>query len=629
MLQAINDRIKGWLGAIVVALITVPFALWGIQAYLGHSGKEYAAKVNGDEITPREFDFNYKQQLGELTRRYGDKLPLSYDDIKSQVLEQMINSRLLEKETYSEGYRISDASLKNNMKQLFSRNGVFDRQLYDSVLVSRGMTSARFEYELRDELRVQQMQNGLAVSAIATDAEVRRLAELDLQTRDIRLLMYKAGDYSTDVTVSDDEITEYYRSHIDQYMTPEKVSVDYIELTSENLAKDMDVDEQQVKALYQDYKTELALHEERKARHILLKIGSTPETERDAVKAKMQQIQQELKQGKSFAELAKKYSQDPGSSKQGGDLGWITAGQMVKPFEDALFKLKPGEVSDIVETQYGLHLIQLEDVRSEKPLSYKDKHDELVKQLEHDAISSKFYDLSETMATTAYENPDSLGAVVDAMDLPVKTSKLFTRQSGEGIAQEQKIRTAAFSNAVIEQGLNSDTIELSPEHVVVLRMHEHVPASQRPLSEVRSSIEKQLRIEKGHKLALAAAMAARQKIIAGEKPENTLRDGQKLEQYKALTRTATDGIDPVVVASSFRMAHPHDGHPTVKAVSLFNGDIALVILDKVSTPATIPQDRLDIIKQQLNKELARADFEAALSNIKSASKIERNPQVLQ
>ena len=629
MLQAINDRIKGWLGALVVALITVPFALWGIQAYLGHSGKEYAAKVNGEEISPREFDFTYKQQLGELTRRYGDQLPFSYDEIKSQVLDRMINTLLLEKETYTEGYRISDASLKQNLKGMFSRDGVFDRQLYESVLASRGRTSTQFEHELRDELRVKQMQNALAVSAIITDAEVRRLAELDLQTRDIRLIRYKADDYSGDITVSDEDITAYYRSNIEQYMTQEQVSVDYVELTSEHLAADIDVDEQQVKALYQDYKTELAQHEERKARHILLKIGNTPETERDAVTAKMQQIQQELKQGKSFAELATKYSQDPGSAKQGGELGWVSAGQMVKPFEDALFKLKPGEVSDIVESQFGLHLIQLEDVRSEKALAYEDKRDELVKQLKHDAVSSMFYDLSETLATTAYENPDSLGAVVDAMNLPVKTSELFTRQSGTGIAQDPKIRTAAFSQAVIEQGLNSDTIELSPEHVVVLRLHEHIPASQRPLSEVRPAIEKQLRMEKAHETALAAALEARQKIIAGANPEQVLRDGQKLEQHQAITRNASAGVDPLVAESSFRMAHPVDTSPAVKAVSLFNGDVALVILDRVNTPETIPQDRLDAIKSQLNTELARSDFDAALSNIRNAAEIERNPKVLQ
>jgi peptidyl-prolyl cis-trans isomerase D len=629
MLQAINDRIKGWLGAIVVLLITVPFAFWGIQAYLGHSGKEYAAKVNGNEISPREFDFNYKQQLSDLNRRFGNQLPLSNDEIKSQVLDRMINSLLLEKETYSEGYRISDASLKFNLKQLFSRNGNFDRQLYESVLASRGRSPAQFEFDLRDELRVQQMQNALAGTSIVTDAEIKRLAGLDLQTRDIRTVMYKADEYAGDITVSDDEITAYYRSNIDKYMTPEQVSIDYVELNSEDLAANMDVDEQQVKALYQDYKTQIALHEERKARHILLKIGGTPETERDAVNKKMQQIQQELKQGKSFAELAKKYSQDPGSSKQGGDLGWVSAGQMVKPFEDALFSLKKGEVSDIVETQFGLHLIQLEDIRSEKALAYKDKRDELVKQLKRDALSSKFYDLSETLATTAYENPDSLGAVVDRMDLPIKTSKLFTRQSGDGIAQDQKIRAAAFSDAVIEQGLNSDTIELTPEHIVVLRMHEHIPASQRPLSEVRPEIEKQLRVVKGHEKALAAALEAKQKIIAGAKPDAVLSDGQKLEQHKALTRKDTAGVDPEVVASSFRMAHPLDGRPEVKAVSLHSGDVALVILDKVNTPDTIPQDRLDTIKSELNMELARAEFDAVLNNIKNSAKIDRNPQVLQ
>jgi peptidyl-prolyl cis-trans isomerase D len=629
MLQAINDRIKGWLGALVVALITVPFALWGIQAYLGDKGKQYAAKVNGEEISPREYDYNYKQQLGELTRRFGDQLPFSYDEIKSQVLDQMINTRLLQKATYSEGYRISDASLKYNLKQAFSRNGAFDRQLYESVLVSRGRTSTQFEFELRDELRVQQMQNALAVSSIITDAEVRRLAELDLQTRDIRLITYKADDYSGDIAVSDDEITSYYRANIEKYMTQEQVSVDYVELTGDNLAADMKVDEQQVRSLYQDYKAELALHEERKARHILLKIGSTPETERDAANAKMQEILQELKQGKSFSELAEKYSQDPGSSKQGGELGWVSAGQMVKPFEDALFKLKPGEVSGIVESQFGLHLIQLEEIRSEEALTYEDKRDELVGQLKRDAISSKFYDLSEIMATTAYENSDSLDAVVDALNLTVKTSDLFTRQSGAGIAEDQKIRTAAFSDAVIGQGLNSDTIELSPEHVVVLRLHEHIPASQRPLAEVRSAIETQLRMEKGQQSALTAARDARQKIIAGANPDDVLRDGQKLEQHIALSRTESTGVDPLIAQSTFRMHHPSDGQPSIKTVSLSNGDIALVILDKVNTPETIPQEKLDAIKRQLNMEVARADFDAVLSNIKSTAEIERNPQVLQ
>jgi len=629
MLQAINDRIKGWLGALVIIMITIPFAFWGIESYVGGGGKQFAAVVNGEEIPVIQFENAYSNQLARLNQQFGSALPFTNEQIKTQVLDQLINSVVLEENSYSSGYRVSDKSLKQSIATLFSRDGKFDRDYFENVVASNGMTVSQYELRLRNELRVLQKRNAIIASAILTDEEVSQLAALEQQQRDLRLIKFSVDTDSADIVVTEQDVEAYYNSNADRFMTPERVSVEYVEVTSDELADSIDVDENRLMGMYEDYKRSTLAKEERKARHILLQIGTSAENSKEALMPRVEELQQKLNDGESFEDLAREYSDDPGSAKQGGELGWVAAGEMVKPFEDALFSMNKGEVSDVVESQFGLHLIKLDDIRTPELQTLADKRSEFERELKQDAISAMFYDVSENMAVTAYENPDSLDAVIDAINKkPVKTG-LFTRDSGTGIAENQKFRTAAFSSAVIEQGMNSDIIEIAPNHVAVLRLLKHEPASKKPLLEVRSEIENILRMKAAHAVVMAAAENAKNQIIAGASADSVLAENQNIEGPFTVKRTAPGSVDPMVVGTAFQMPYPENDKPSVQVVNLISGDVAVVLVDKVATPDDVAKDQIDAVRQQRKNDVANSDFDFVLSAIKDAAEIQRNTSLLQ
>jgi len=625
MLQAINDRIKGWLGIVVVVLIGLPFALWGIQSYLDDAGPRYAAKVNNSEISANEFERMVSLQRQSLLRQNNGKLPIEDKVLRERTLSQLINQRLLEGFTYDNGYRISDVVLSERIKQLFTVDGVFDRARFEAGVASYGMNIPMYEQTLRNELRLQQMQSAIVNSTFVTKDEVNKLAALNEQTRDISVLTFNVEHFSTASKPTEDEVKQYYEANLQRFMMPEKVKVDYVEITSDALAENVTVDEAQVKRMYDDYVASASGREERKARHILLQTGDN----KAAAKAKIESIKQELEQGADFADLAKKYSQDSGSASQGGDLGWVALGEMVKPFEQTLFDMKKGTVSDIVETQFGYHLIELDDIRSETIAPLGVKRYEFEEDLKSEAVASMFYDLSERLASTAYENPSSLDAVVSALDLKVKTTDYFTHSSGEGIAADEKLRNVAFSPAVLEQGSNSDIIEISPKHVVVLRLNDHVNATPIPLDAVSSKIENILKIKNGHEQTRTAALEIKSKIEAGTPVKEITAEGITVEDIASLGRNDKAKVsDPSILYNAFDLPPNEGDKPSVRAVDLMTGDVALLVLTKVNMAGNIPQEKLDLVRSEALSEDAVRDFSNALLAIREKADIDKNMNVV-
>ena len=627
MLQAINDKAKGWLGIFIVALITLPFALWGIQSYVGGSGEQYAAKVNDIEISPREFDFNVSRQRQQLQQQFGGKLPFEDAVLKQQVMDQLVNRKLLEDAAIDSGYLISDGQLTENIKKIFTRDGKFDREYLDQVLQTQGMSISQMEYQLRNDMQISQIMAAFTDTSFITDSEAKKLAELEHQQRKITSLTFSVDHFSSDITVTEDEIKAAYERDSERYMLPEKLSVEYVELKADTLSKDVVIDEQAIAGMYDEYVASVSQKEQRKAKHILLKT----DTDAVAVRAQITDLRKQLLDGASFDELARKHSQDAGSAKQGGDLGWVEAGQMVKPFEDALYALKEvGAVSEIVESEFGLHLIKLEEIQSEPVESLEQKRADLEKSFKQEVVSEKFYELSELMATTAYENSDSLSSVAEAVNLQAQTSSYFTRNSGSEIAGNEKVRNAAFSPLVREEKSNSDVIELAPEHILVLRLLDHKPASLQPLDNVRTAIENSLRLQKSHENTMAAARSVMAKINAGQAGVSELvTAGISLETSELLTRKDAAKIDPMILEAAFNMSEPEEGKVTAIDVSMLSGDVALVIVDEVSTPENIEQAKIDLIKSQLERDVSNREFSSALTALKDKADLHINSKVLQ
>ena len=347
-------------------------------------------------------------------------------------------------------------------------------------------------------------------------------------------------------------------------------------------------------------------------------------------KTKLELIKQEIEEGASFSELAKKHSQDTGSAVEGGDLGWVALGEMVKPFEQMLFSMEKDSVSEIVETQFGYHLIKLNDVRSEtiEPLGVK--RYEFEDELKADSVASMFYDLSERLASIAYENPDSLDMVVDELELKVVSSDFFSRDQGQGVAGNEKVRSIAFSPLVLEQGSNSDIIEISPTHVVIVRLNEHQPSTAIPLEVVSSNIENILKSQNGRKQTKAAALDVKSKIEAGESIDSQKADGIKVETISALGRKDTAKVsDPSILHNTFEILPNQDGSPSLKAVDLITGDVALVVLTKVNLPVDIAKDKLDLVKNEVLRENTVRDFSNVLLSIQDNADIEKNLRLLE
>lgn len=626
MLQAINDRIKGWLGIVIVALIALPFAFWGIESYVGGGSEQYVAKVNSTEIYPREFEYNLSMQRQRLQQQFGGKLPFEEAVLKQQVLDQLVNRKLLEDSANNAGYLISDAQLSENIKMIFTRDGKFDREYVNQVLQSKGMSASQMEAQLRTDMLVSQIMDAVITTSFITDDEARRLAGLELQQRKISTLIFSLDHFSAGIEITEEEIMAAYDADSERYMLPEKVSVEYVELRSDALAGDVEIDEQAIKAMYDEYVATISQKEQRSAKHILLKTDA----DEAAARAQIADIKNQLAKGASFDELARKYSEDVGSAKQGGDLGWVESGQMVKPFEDALFAMQAGEVSDVVESQFGLHLIKLEKIQSEPVQMLQEKRAELDAAYKQEVISNKFYELSERMATTAYENSDSLRSVTEAVNVQPKTSELFSRDRGTGIANNEKVRAAAFSRLVLDDKSNSDVIEISPEHILVLRVLDRQPASLLPLTSVRAPIVNSIKLKKSHENTLAAAREAKAKINAGQTSVNDIVSaGIRLEKSDLLTRKDAAKVDPMVLEAAFNMPAPEQGKVSANDVAMYSGDVALVILEEVHTPDNIDQAQIDEIKSQLQQDVSTNEFNTALNAIKEKADLHINTKVFQ
>ncbi len=625
MLQAINDKIKGWLGIVIVVLIGLPFALWGIQSYLDDTGPRYAAKVNNIEISANEFERTVSRQRQELLRQYGGEMPVEEKALREQTLNQIINQKLLEDFTYQNSYRISDSVLSAKIQQQFSNEGIFDRERFEMIVASNGMTLPMYEAALRSELRVQQAQSALTGTSFVTKTEVSKLAAIDEQTRDIKVLTFNIDHYATSGNATAEEIKEFYESNRQRFLIPEKLKVDYVEITSDSLAGQVEIDEQQIKDLYDEYVASVGSREQRMASHILISATGAEKDVDIVARALLDELKQKLDNGADFATLAKEHSQDSGSAGDGGDLGWVSTGEMVKPFEQALFDMEKGAVSDVVQSQFGYHIIKLVDIRSEEVQPIGIKRYEFEDELKADAVASIFYDQSERLASIAYENPDNLDVAVEELGLEIKTSEYFGRFNGEGIAEDEKLRKIAFSNLVLEQASNSDIIELSPTHLVVVRMNEYVPAMPVPLETVTSKIENILKVQNGHKQAMAAALDVKTKLTAGETIDSLKTEGIFVESYTALQRKDSAKVSDVsLLNSAFEMGMAADNKTSYKVVDLTSGDVALIVLSAINNAENVSEDRLAIVKADAMRENAIHDYSSALRSIENNAKIERN-----
>ena len=622
MLQNIRDNSQGWIAKTIIGVIVALMALTGFDAiFQATSTSQDAAKVNGEEVTQVELSQAVDMQRRQLLQQLGKDFDSSLLDekmLREAALKGLIDRKLLLQGAKEAKFSFSEAALDQVilMTPEFQEDGKFSPERFDQVIRQLGYGRLQFRDMLGQEMLIGQLRAGLAGSGFVTDEQVNAFARLEKQTRDFASLNIKADPAA--VKLSDDEIKAYYDEHAKEFMTPDQVVIDYIELKKSSFFDQVAVKDDELQALYQKEIANLA--EQRRAAHILIEVNDKVSDEQ--AKAKITDIQQRLAKGESFEALAKEFSQDPGSAANGGDLGFAGQGVYDPVFETAVYALKQDQVSEPVRTTFGYHLIKLLGVEAPEVPSFASLKDKLTHDLKTQQVERRFVDATKQLEDSAFEASD-LVQPAQELKLTVHTSAPFGREGGEGIAANRAVIQAAFSTEVMDEGANSTAIELDPETVVVLRVKEHRKPEQLPLEAVASSIRAQLVKEHASAAAKTRAEEIIKELRDGKLPLNQPIDGQSWKVQEAVAR-GQEGIDPAVLQAVFRMPKPASkDKPTFGSVTLADGGVMVLRLNGVNDAVAPTEEEKASYRRFLASRVGQQDFAAYRKQLENEAKVER------
>jgi peptidyl-prolyl cis-trans isomerase D len=625
MLQAIRDKTTGWIAYVIVFLICVPFALWGVNSYLGGGEAIPPATVNGQTISPQNFDTAYANYRRQLEQAFGGSIPdyfASESVLKEQVLTQLIEQSALSQYADQNYYRIGDVELNGLIRSIeaFHTDGKFNSSIYQSQVASLGYSTAGFEQEFRRSQSIEQLQTGLSSTAFTVGSIKEKLTSLENQTRKIRVLIRPAQNEK--IEIGKGEVEQYYEQNHSRFMTTEQLRIDYIELSLDGIKASLEVTDEQLLDRYEQSKSAYSSPEYRSASHILLKLDADASDEdSDAVRLNLIALRDQIIQGVSFSDVAKQNSDDPSSAPSGGSLGEIELGMMVKPFEDALFVMTVGDLSEPVKTSFGWHLIQLDEITGGEIKSFDVVKSELDDEMLTELAESKIFDLSDSLANLAYEQSDSLAPAAEELGLQLLTSDWFDVSSGQGIAIESKVRNAAFSDEVFVQALNSEAIELSDNRVVFIRVNEHKPAAQKGIAEVSEQIEAIIRQRKGRDESQKAGKQALAALSSGQSLGDISGDWGASIVDSGFVARDTNLLDNELVRLAFSMDKP-DSVQHYEGFSHSDGRYSIIELSAVMSNDS-DQDA-DQVKA-LTASQAAAEYQAVLKLLAIRAEVVRRP----
>ena len=583
MLEAIRAHSQGWLAKLILTLIAVPFALFGIDAYLKNAGSDAAvAKVAGSSVSVVEYR-NAMQSLRNKMQSEGQKdlSLLDTPQARLTVLNRLINTRLLNAEAQDSKFKISNEQLSEFVITLpeFQQNGKFSQEVYDKLLTQNQMTPSKFENMMRGELVTQQVRDGIPPLAFAIKAVEDHAIKTELQQREVTIAEIKSADFISQVKVDDAEVKAYYEKHKDKFQVQEQVKLEFVRFSANDLIMKMQVTDEDSKRFYNENAAKFQGDEKRRASHILIGFGpgATPEAKAQA-KKKAEEILAEVKKNPAkFAELAKKNSQDPGSAEKGGDLGMFGRGAMVKAFEDAAYSMKPGQVSDIVQSEFGFHIIKLTEV-SGQAQSYESLKPQIRAELMYQKALAKFSEEAENFNNLVYEQSSSLKPAADNYGLQVQKTDWVSATDGAKFFKNDKLMSLVFSNEVLIDKRNTEAVEVANNTLVAARVVEHKAAAPRSFDEVKAGITDFLKIEKASKLAIDQGNAALASLKKNQTVSNidwipaVTVDRKNAQGLTELTMSNVFKIDTTKLPAYTGVSDSKKGFLLIKVVAVHDAD---------------------------------------------------------
>lgn len=556
MLEAIRQRAQGWFAKVILFLIAIPFALWGVDSYVRDTSTDtVVAKVGDEKISALQFDEALKDQRERLRQMLGDSYdPAQIDspEFRQSVIDQLVTRTLLALEARKQNLAVSDAQLAEliNTVPAFQQDGKFSKPLYERLLRQQGMTPASFANRLRADYTAQVLRDSIAGSQFTARATVVQLLALGEERREVSAAQLNADSYLARVQLDPAAASQYYAKHADEFKSPEAARVEYVVLSVPALLAQVAVTDEEINKYYAEHQAQFGEPEQRRASHILIAVAQdAPAAASQAARNKAEQLLAQIKANPGqFGALAKQHSQDTGSAEQGGDLGFFARGAMVKAFEDAVFALSPGAVTGPVQSPFGWHIIQLNEIKPAKIAALADVREKIATDLKTTKAARKYSEVAERFADLAYEQSDSLKPIQESLQLPVQTSTWLTRrEAGDAVLNNEKILQAIFSDETLKNKRNSEAIETADKTLIAARVVDYRPESKLAFAQVAAQLETRLKREQALRLARADGLAMLQQLRRGENVA-TLAFGPA----QMATRQAAQGLDEKSLQQVFK-----------------------------------------------------------------------------
>lgn len=622
MLQTIRENSQGIIAKVIVGLIIVTFAFFGVESLIGLANSERApAEVNGEDISSIDLQREVELQRRQILSRMGENAdPAAIDEVglRRMVLERLIEKQVLMQSAEQSGLHISEQMIDQLIvadSSFHGEDGRFDRNQFEAVLRSVGLTPLMYRDQLRQALLTAQERNAYTLSAFATPLQAEQLARLAAQTRDVDWVRFTLDDALAEVEVAPEQVQARYDENPQRFMTDAQVVLSYVELKQSDFADPDNVRAEDLRSAYEQELAGFQATEERKASHILFDFGRGSDAE---VKAQAEDVRARILAGElSFAEAAAEYSADAGSAGAGGDLGYNGRGVFVAPFEDALFAMTEGELSEPVRSEYGYHLIQLDAVRATEAPGFEERMPALKAELASAAAETNYVEALERLADLSFSSAD-LDVPAEELGLEIQQTQPFPQTGGASeLTASPKVLRAAFSSDLVDEHLNSAPIELSREHAVVVRVKESIPARQQTLDEVKDVLESELRQELAVEQIKQRAQKLVDQLASGESPEL---------EWMSVEGVARDGGDmPVDLnRAAFEMPRPGANKPSLAAVPLAGGDYAVIRVSNVHEPEQVDEQLAQQLQQSLTARQGGSYYRAHVQALNDAAEIERN-----
>lgn len=611
---------------LLLLLIIPSFALVGLQSYSSFGdGANTVAKVAGQPITQQEWDAALRQQMDRMRQAFGDRFDpkmVETPAAKQGVLDNLISQRVLLATVSSEHLSVSDQSLRQTIMgvpELQGADGKFDNERYKALLSAQGMTPTMYEARLRQDMAMQQLNGAIQTTAFTPKTVATRLSDINDQERDVQELLFKTADYAAQVKVTDAMLQDYYTKNAKEFEIPEQIKADYVLLDGAAIAAQISVSDADIKSYYDQNLSRYTTAEQRRASHILISVKKdAPAAEQAAAKAKAESLLAEVRKNPAdFAKVAKANSQDTASAEMGGDLGYFGSGMMVKPFEDAASKLKQGEISDLVQSDFGYHIIQLTGIKAAQVKLLDEVKVDIAAEIKKQLAARKFTEMAETFSNTVYEQADSLKAVADKLHLQIQSAANLSRQPNPAAAptvpyNNQKFLTALYSDESLKNKHNTEAVEIAPNTFIAGHVVEYKPVTKRSFEEVQAIIrDKVTRTEE----AALAKKTGEEKLAALKAQDNASGFGAA----QTVSRGKNQGVNPLAFEAV--MKANVNKLPAYVGVVLPQQGYALYRIAKVNQPAAQDPARRVAEQEQITGVLAQQEMLAYVDVLKQKAKV--------